>query len=189
MTLSGIVAYKQGRLDDAERDLREALDLAHHQRRRRRLPSRAGSTPTARTGWTRPSTSPARPWRWRRGSRALEKKIGEIEASEMAARSGATAWSSSKRVQVLARPRRPRPRAQYNGAAGYHNAGTPERALDLARLAGRPSAFADKAAELIKIILETTVQATAPLRRAEKSCIISRSARRERHVQQMPRPP
>jgi hypothetical protein len=44
--------------------------------------------------------------------------------------------------------------AQYNGAAGYHNAGSFERALDLARLAAGHPAFADKAAELIKLIRE-----------------------------------
>ena len=43
---------------------------------------------------------------------------------------------------------------QYNGAAGFHNAGSFERALDLARLAAAHPAFAEKAAELIKMIRE-----------------------------------
>ena len=43
---------------------------------------------------------------------------------------------------------------QYNGAAGYHNAGSFERALDLARLAAAHPVFAEKAAELIKLIRE-----------------------------------
>jgi tetratricopeptide (TPR) repeat protein len=148
--LSGIVAYKQGRFDDAERDLRQALDLdpassdaAFH----------LGRLYADRKDWLNSAIYFA-------GAAAaledkehgLEKRIEEIEAAEMTPERR-TRLIVRKRVQILA-VQATKATSQYNGAAGYHNAGSFERALDLARLAAAHPAFADKAAELIKLILE-----------------------------------
>lgn len=149
-TLSGIVAYKQGRLDDAERDLRQALDLdpaasdaAFH----------LGRLYADRKDWLNSAiyfSGAAGTLEDR--ERSLEKKIEEIEASEMS-QDRRIRLVVRKKVQIMA-VQATKATAQYNGAAGYHNAGSFERALDLARLAAGHPAFADKAAELIKLIRE-----------------------------------
>ncbi len=149
-TLSGIIAYKQGRLDDAERDLRQALDLdpaasdaAFH----------LGKLYADRKDWLNSAiyfSGAAGTLEDR--ERGLEKKIEEIEASEMP-QDRRVRMVVRKKVQIMA-VQATKATAQYNGAAGYHNAGSFERALDLARLAAGHPAFADKAAELIKLIRE-----------------------------------
>ncbi|MGZ5555175.1 MAG: tetratricopeptide repeat protein, partial [Candidatus Aminicenantales bacterium] len=82
--------------------------------------------------------------------KGLEKTIGEIENSEMSPERKAR-LVAKKRAQTLG-VQATKATCQYNGAAGYHNAGSFERALELARLAATHPAFAEKAAELIKII-------------------------------------
>lgn len=149
-TLSGIVAYKQGRLEDAERDLRQALDLAPEDAD---AAFHLGRLYADRKDWLNSGiyfSGAAGSFEDR--ERALEKKIGEIEASDMALERR-NRLVIRKKVQVLA-VQATKATAQYNGAAGYHNAGSLERALDLARLSAAHPAFADKAAELIKLILE-----------------------------------
>lgn len=148
--LSGIVAYKQGRLDDAERDLRQALDLAPEDAD---AAFHLGRLYADRKDWLNSGiyfSGAAGSFEDR--ERALEKKIGEIEASEMAF-DRRNRLVIRKKVQILA-VQATKATAQYNGAAGYHNAGSSERALDLARLSAAHPAFADKAAGLIKLILE-----------------------------------
>jgi tetratricopeptide (TPR) repeat protein len=147
-TLSGIIAYKQGRLDDAEKDLRQALDLdpaaadaAYH----------LGRLYADRKDWLDSGIYFAgAAMSYEARERSLEKKIGEIEASDMEAARKAR-LVARKRAQI-AGTRVIKATCQYNGAAGYHNAGSLERALDLARLAALHPAFTEKAAELIKII-------------------------------------
>jgi hypothetical protein len=80
----------------------------------------------------------------------MEKKIEEIEASEMPPERKAR-LVVKKRVQILS-VQATKATCQYNGAAGFHNAGAFERALDLARLAAAHPAFAEKATELLKLI-------------------------------------
>jgi len=148
--LSGVIAYWQGRLDDAEKDLREALDLdpaasdaAYH----------LGRLYADRKDWLNSAVYFAgAAMTLEEKEKGLEKKIGEIEASEMAPERRAR-LVVKKRVQILS-VQATKATCQYNGAAGYHNAGKSERALDLARQAAAHPAFADKAAELIKIILD-----------------------------------
>ncbi len=147
-TLSGIIAYKQGRLDDAEKDLRQALDLdpaasdaAYH----------LGKLYADRKDWLNSGIYFAgAAMTYGDKAKGLEKKIGEIESSEMAparkARLVAKKKAQIAALQVI------QATCQYNGAAGYHNAGSFERALDLARQAAAHPAFAEKAAGLIKII-------------------------------------
>ena len=148
--LSGIVAYKQGRFDDAERDLRQALDLdpassdaAFH----------LGRLYADRKDWLNSAIYFAgAASALEDKEQGLEKRIEEIEASEMAPERR-TRLVIRKRVQILA-VQATKATSQYNGAAGYHNAGSFERALDLARLAAAHPAFAEKAADLIRLILE-----------------------------------
>ncbi len=146
--LSGIIAYRQGRPDDAERDLREALNLD---------PSASdaayylGRIYADRKAWLDSGIYFAgAALTYEDKERGLETKIAEIEASEMSPDRKAR-LVARKRAQVLSTQVR-KATCQYNGAAGYHNAGSFERALELARLAAGHPAFAEKAAELIKII-------------------------------------
>ncbi|MEN6561217.1 MAG: hypothetical protein ABFD52_10620 [Acidobacteriota bacterium] len=147
-TLSGIVAYEQGRLNDAERDLRRALDLdpsendaAYHlgrlyADRRQWLDSGVYFAGAAMILEDR--------------EKGLEARIAEIAASGMSAERKAR-LTARKQAQIAA-VRATKATCQYNGAAGYHNAGSFDRALDLARQAAAHPAFADKASALIKLI-------------------------------------
>ena len=146
--LSGIIAYRQGRLDDAEKDLREALDLdpaasdaAYH----------LGRLYADRKDWLNSGVYfDGAAMSYEDKEKGLEKRIAEIEASEMSPERKAR-LAAKKRAQILS-VQAVKATCQYNGAAGYHNAGSFERALELARMAATFPAFAGKAAELIKII-------------------------------------
>lgn len=146
--LSGIVAYRQGRLGDAEKDLREALDIE---------PSASdaayylGRLYADLKDWMNSGIYFAgAALSLEDKERSMEKKIEEIEASEMPPERRAR-LVTKKRVQILS-VQATKATCQYNGAAGFHNAGAFERALDLARLAAAHPAFAEKAAELLKLI-------------------------------------
>ena len=146
--LSGIVAYRQGRLDDAEKDLREALNIE---------PSDSdaayylGRLYADRKDWMNSGIYFAgAALSLEDKERSMEKKIEEIEASEMPPERKAR-LVVKKRVQILS-VQATKATCQYNGAAGFHNAGAFERALDLARLAAAHPAFAEKAVELIELI-------------------------------------
>jgi tetratricopeptide (TPR) repeat protein len=148
--LSGIIAYRMGRLDDAEKDLREALDLD---------PSSGDSAfylaklYADRKDWLNSAIYFAgAALSFEEKEKGLAKRIEEIEASEMAP-DRKVRLVAKKRFQI-ASTQLTKATCQYNGAAGYHNAGNDERALDLARQAAAHPAFSEKAAELIKIIRE-----------------------------------
>ena len=146
--LSGIIAYRLGRLDDAEKDLREALNID---------PSASdaayylGKLYADRKDWLDSGIYFAgAAMTYEDKERGLEAKIGGIEGSEMSPERKAR-LVARKRAQILS-VQATKATCQYNGAAGYHNAGSFERALELARLAAAHPAFAEKAAALIKII-------------------------------------
>jgi tetratricopeptide (TPR) repeat protein len=148
MTLSGIIAYRRGRLDDAEKDLRAALDIepmdsdaAYH----------LGRLYADRKEWLNSGIYFAgAALSLEEKEREMGKKIGEIEAAEMAAERKAR-LVAKKKAQILS-TQAIKATCQYNGAAGFHNCGALERALALAQLAAAHPAFAEKAAELIKMI-------------------------------------
>jgi tetratricopeptide (TPR) repeat protein len=149
-SLAGIIAYRQGRLDDAEKELRRALSLQ---------PSDSdaafylGKLYADRKDWLNSGIYFAgAALSLEEKEHGLEKKIGEIEASEMAPERKAR-MVAKKRAQILS-VQLTKATCQYNGAAGFHNAGSFERALDLAKLAAANPAFAEKAAELIRMIRE-----------------------------------
>jgi tetratricopeptide (TPR) repeat protein len=149
-TLSGIIAYRQGRLDDAERDLLHALSLHSSESDAAYY---LGRLYADRKDWLNSAIYFAgAALSLEEKERGMEKKIEEIEASEMPPERRAR-LVVKKRVQILS-VQATKATCQYNGAAGYHNAGSFERALDLARLAAAHPSFAEKAAELIKLIRE-----------------------------------
>lgn len=149
-TLSGIIAYRERRLDDAEKELLHALKLHSSEADPAYY---LGRIYAERKDWLLSGTyfaGAAMSYETQEGE--IEKKIAEIEASEMAPERKAR-LVVRKRAQILS-VRTTKATCQYNGAAGFHNAGSFERALDLARMAAAHPAFAEKAAELIKIIRE-----------------------------------
>jgi tetratricopeptide (TPR) repeat protein len=148
LALSGIIAYRQGRLDDAEKDLRQALNIE---------PSNSdaamylGRLYADRKDWLNSGIYFAgAALSLEEKERGMEKKIEEIEAADMP-QERKNRLVIKKKVQILS-TQATKATCQYNGAAGYHNAGSFGRALDLARLAAAHPAFAEKAAELIKLI-------------------------------------
>jgi tetratricopeptide (TPR) repeat protein len=149
-TLSGIIAYRQGRLDDAEKDLLQALRLRSSESDAAyylgRLYADRKDWPNSAVYFAGAALS------FEDKEREMEKKIEEIEASEMPPERRAR-LVARKRAQIVS-TQLTKATCQYNGAAGYHNAGSFERALDLARAAAAHPAFSEKAAELIKLILE-----------------------------------
>jgi len=147
-TLSGIIAYKQGRLDDAERDLRRALDLHASEADAAYYLGRLYGD---RKDWLNSGIYFAgAAMSYEDQETGLGKKIEEIEGSEMSPPRKAR-LIAKKRIQIVA-VQATKATCQYNGAAGYHNAGSFDRALELARLAAAHPAFAERAAELIKVI-------------------------------------
>ncbi len=149
-TLSGIIAYRERRLEDAEKELLYALKLHSSESDPAYY---LGRIYAEREDWLLSGTyfaGAAMSLETQEGG--MEKKIVEIEASEMAperkSRLVARKRAQIRSVQVT------KATCQYNGAAGYHNAGSFERALDLARMAAAHAAFAEKAADLIKKIQE-----------------------------------
>lgn len=146
--LSGIIAYRQGRQDDAEKDLRQALNIE---------PSNSdaamylGRLYADRKDWLNSGIYFAgAALSLEEKEQGMEKKIEEIEASDMP-QERKNRLVIKKKVQILS-TQATKATCQYNGAAGYHNAGSFDRALDLARLAAAHPAFAEKAAALIKLI-------------------------------------
>lgn len=147
-TLSGTIAYGQGRLEDAEKDLRRALDLD---------PSESdaayalGRLYADRKAWLDSGVYFAgAAMALEDKEKGLEARVAEIEASTMAPERKAR-LTARKKAQAAAL-RVTLATSQYNGAAGYHNAGSFDRALDLARRAAAHPAFAERAAALIKLI-------------------------------------
>jgi tetratricopeptide (TPR) repeat protein len=149
-SLSGIIAYRERRLDDAEKDLLHALKLHSSESDPAYY---LGRLYADRKDWLLSGTyfaGAAMSLETKEGE--MEKKIGEIESSEMAPERKAR-LVAKKRAQIVS-VQLTKATCQYNGAAGFHNAGSFERALDLARMAAVHPAFAEMAADLIKMIRE-----------------------------------
>jgi len=147
-TLSGLIGYKQGRLDDAERDLRASLnsdpsdaDAAYY----------LGKLCADRKDWRNSGAyfSGAADSFWKK-ELGLEKKMREIEESTLTPARKERLLLKKKR-QILS-VQATKATCQYNGAAGFFNAGSPELALGLAELSAGHPAFSERAAELIRLI-------------------------------------
>jgi len=147
-TLSGIIAYRQGRMDDAEKNLLHALTLHSSEADAAYY---LGRLYADRKDWLNSGIYFAgAALSYEQKEMEAEKKIEEIEASDMS-RERKNKLVIKKKVQILS-TQATKATCQYNGAAGYHNAGSFDRALDLARLAAAHPSLAQKAAELIKLI-------------------------------------
>jgi tetratricopeptide (TPR) repeat protein len=147
-TLSGIIAYRQGRMDDAEKEFLSALSLHSSESDPAYY---LGRIYAGRKDWLNSALYFAgAALSLEEKEKGLEKKVEEIEASEMAA-PRKVRLVAKKKVQIVS-TQLTKATCQYNGAAGYHNAGNLERALDLARQAAAHPAFAELAAELIKLL-------------------------------------
>jgi len=148
MFLSGIIAYHQERLQDAETYLKEALNLP------------PGSCETSfYLGKVYADTQ-----KWEKSGEyfeqaagcdqqteiALEAKIQEIESAALSAARKAK-LIRNKQAQLL-QTRNTKATAWYNSAAGYYNAQKLDKALALAQLASTHPAFREKAEDLILAI-------------------------------------
>ncbi len=148
LTLSGIIAYGQSRHPDAEKDLLEALALK---------PSECdaafylGKVYADLKRWLDSGLyfSGAAVC-YEQQESELEKKIDEIEDSELGPERKERLLK--KKRQQIQTARATKATCQYNGAAGFHNAGRFELALDLAERARAHPLFTEMAAELIKLI-------------------------------------
>lgn len=147
-TLSGLIAYKQGRLDDAERDLRASLnsdpsdaDAAYY----------LGKLYADRKDWRNSGVyfMGAAESFWKK-ELGLEKKIGEIEESPLSPERKERLITKKKRQMIAVQASKAT--CQYNGAAGFFNAGSPELALGLAELSAGHPAFTERAAALVRLI-------------------------------------
>jgi tetratricopeptide (TPR) repeat protein len=146
--LDGQIAYKQGRLDEAETCLNEALSLYNDDCESAYT---LGQVYTDMGRWMESAVFFAR------GSgcngikeKALERKILEIEKADLDPERKAR-MIHTKKTQIL-HHRRTRAGCDFNAAAGYYNAGNPELALDMARRAALYPLFKDRAQELIRRI-------------------------------------
>ncbi|MGA2532791.1 MAG: tetratricopeptide repeat protein [Candidatus Aminicenantales bacterium] len=147
-TLSGLIAYKQGRLDDAERDLRASLksdpsdaDAAYY----------LGKLYADRKDWRNSGVyfMGAAESFWKK-ELGLEKKIGEIEESTLTPERKERLLIKKKRQMIAVQASKAT--CQYNGAAGFFNAGSPQLALGLAELSAGHPAFSERAAALVRLI-------------------------------------
>jgi tetratricopeptide (TPR) repeat protein len=147
-TLSGLIAYKQGRLDDAERDLRASLssdpsdaDAAYY----------LGKLYADRKDWRNSGVyfMGAADSFWKK-ELGLEKKIREIEESTLTPERKERLLIKKKRQMIAVQATKAT--CQYNGAAGFFNAGSPELALGLAELSAGHPAFSERAAALVRLI-------------------------------------
>jgi tetratricopeptide (TPR) repeat protein len=148
LTLSGIIGYEQGHLEDAEKDLREALgvqpsdcDAAYY----------LGKIYADKKNWRDSGAYfMGASVCFGKKESELEKKIREIEDSTLGLERKER-LIRNKRRQIL-ETQAVRATCQYNGAAGFYNAGSPDLALPLAELAAAHPAFAEKARELVRMI-------------------------------------
>jgi len=148
MSLSGIVAYLQGRLEDAESDLIEALKLNSGDCE---AAFYLGKVYGDRQDW------PASGEFFERAAgcnhqteAAIQARIKEIEESPMSAARKAK-HVNTKKSQLL-QTRRTKATAYYNAAAGFYNAKRLDKALAMAEQAAAYPTTREKAQELIATI-------------------------------------
>ncbi len=157
LLLSGMIAYGQGRLEEAERELLRTLtlspdeaDAAYHLGRIYADTNRWADSGAYFSGAA---------GIYGQRELALEKKIQEVEASELAPDRKAR-LIGKKRHQIQT-AQATKATCQFNAAAGYHNAGNFAIALEMAELARTHPSFAELAADLIKMIKDR-IQPPAP---------------------------
>ncbi len=148
MSLSGLVAYQQGRLEDAERDLREALDLNPYECE---AAFYLGKIHADRQDWGESGRFFERSATCNQQTEnTLNARIQEIEGSPMSP-ARKEKHIQKKKAQLL-QARRTKATAAYNAAAGYYNAKMMEPALRMAQDAASYPATQEMALELIAAI-------------------------------------
>ncbi len=148
MSLSGLVAYQQKRLDQAEQDLTEALKLNPYECE---AAFYLGKINSDREEWAESGQFFERAATCNRQTEAaLNAKINEIEESGMSdARK--EKHIRKKKTQLL-QTIRTKATAYFNAAAGFYNAKMLEKALLLAEKAAEYPIIRDKAQELVTTI-------------------------------------
>jgi len=148
MSLSGLVAYQQGRREDAERDLLEALELDPHECE---AAFYLGKIHADRQEWSESGRFFERSATCNQQTESeLNARIREIEESSMSP-ARKEKQIRKKKTQLL-QARRTKATAAYNAAAGYYNAKMMEPALRLAERAAAYPATQEMALELIDAI-------------------------------------
>jgi len=148
MLLAGLVAYQQGRLEDAKQDLTEALELnsfeceaAYH----------LGKIHADRAEWSDSGILFEKAASCNNQvERALIFKIREIESSPMS-EARKQKHIRKKETQIL-QTTRTKATAYYNAAAGFFNAKMRDKAMAMAEKAAEHPVTREKAQELIKAI-------------------------------------
>ncbi len=147
-TLSGIIAYKQHQLDIAEKELLLSLRLESNDCDAGYY---LGKIYADQKKWLESGIYfSGAAFCFERKEREAEKRVLEIEASDLVPERK-DRLIKKKQAQILV-VQATKATCQYNGAAGFHNAGQFHKALALAEQAAAHSAFAERAAELIKMI-------------------------------------
>ncbi len=148
MLLAGLVAYQQGRLEDAERDLNETLELNKHECE---AAFYLGKIHADRGEWSDSGIL------FERSAicntqieAALKARIREIEEAPMS-EARKQKLILKKKTQLL-QTTRTRATAYYNAAAGFFNAKMHDKALKMAEEAAKHPVTRERAQELIETI-------------------------------------
>ena len=147
-TLSGIIAFKLDRLEEAEKDFEEAVKLSS--------PSCEpvfflGKIFAHQESWEKSAFYFEKASRcYQEQENSLCQKIDELESSSLS-EDRKKRHILRKKIQI-AKTRLSEATSLYNAAAGYFNAGQKEKALPLAQRALRHDSFKAKADDLIKQI-------------------------------------
>ena len=147
-SLSGIIAFKKGNLDEAEKDFKEALRMNPSSCESAfylgKICARRGNWKDSGLYFERAASCQERI------EDALEKKTKEIENSD---------FSEERKKKLILRKKMQERKTRltkatsfYNAAAGYFNAGEKKRSLSLAQKAALHSSFKEKADKLIESI-------------------------------------
>lgn len=147
-SLSGLIAYQQKRLDDAEKDFTEALNLNPYDCE---AAFYMGKIHADRLAWSDSGTFYEKAATCNGATEAaVNEKIREIEASGMS-EARKQRHIQKKRAQIL-QLRRSKATSYYNAAAGFYNAKMLEKALPLAEQAAEYPLTREKAEDLIAAI-------------------------------------
>ncbi len=155
MSLSGLVAYQQNRLDQAEQDLTEALKLNPNECESAFY---LGKVHSDRKEWAESGQFFERAAICnQRTEAALNERIKEIERSGMS--EARKEKHIRKKKSQLLQTIRTKATAYYNAAAGLFNANILERALLMAEKAAEHSITREKAQDLITAIKQRDSEA------------------------------
>jgi len=153
-SLDGLIAYKQSRLDEAEKHFKEALMLND---RDCESAYYLGKLYGDKKDWSNSGLYFAIASSCNEKTEtSLNARIKEIEKSPLAP--GRKESMVRKKKTQLLQTRRTKATCLFNGAAGYFNAKEYDKALELAQKAEAHPSFKDQAAELITAIKQQRIK-------------------------------